>query len=635
MNLDKIKELDKIIPPRNKKQLRSFIGCVNYYSRFIYNYAMFITPFLPLLKKNSKWNWTDLHDKAFYKLLAEFHQSCMLTFPDFQKKFILQTDCSDSGMGAILYQGRPGEENVVALISRVLKDPEKKFSVTEKEACVIVWALHRLREYLVGRHFLIVTDHKALTFLQRCHPNNDRLYRWILWLQQFSFAIEHCPGIKNFLPDLLSRNQVLTSTIQTKNTFFATPIELGIMHMPGLSWSNVAKFQDEDEQMKPIRRFLKGELEENEPTAIQYSLDRARWKLIDDVLLTRVSRDPDVYRIWIPPVLTTGIIWLTHTTLAHFGPDKIDKTIREVCFWKGRRKQIITELRKCVACQKTKYPNRHFAGAPQPIIPSKPQELAAIDIYGPLPKTKYGYRYIFVCVDVFTKFVQVYPLNRANTRNCLHKLNKFFSLAGNYERILSDHGPQFTSEQWMEAMNQLEIVHVLTSIRHPQSNPSERLMKELSRIIRLYAHQQHQDWYLILPIINRVLNQIYHDSSGLSPHEAHFNEKPPHPLQILIREDISQNRRTQEEILSQLQEAAERRRRKWKGKPYTFRTGDKVLLRVPKPSDLEHKQYTKFFQLFQGPYNINRIIEPNVAELTNNEQIIGKFNFYSLKPFHE
>lgn len=174
-------------------------------------------------------------------------------------------------------------------------------------------------------------------------------------------------------------------------------------------------------------------------------------------------------------------------------------------------------IASCITCQRTKYPNRHYAGERKAIIPTKANELVALDLYGPLPKTKYGFKHLFVCVDVFSKFVQVYCINRPNSKNCIHQLDKFFRKAGEYEKVLTDNGPQFTSECWSRAMEEKNIIHILASIRHPQSNPSERIMRELSRLFRVYCHQRHTDWYLLVPYINNWLNEVHHDSIKTTP----------------------------------------------------------------------------------------------------------------------
>lgn len=251
-------------------------------------------------------------------------------------------------------------------------------------------------------------------------------------------------------------------TSTDKNLFHASPINLNVMEMPNLSWEVIARCQEEEAFTRKIKMFLRGELDSQDPDSIRLTAENAinKWRLLDDVLLIRIRPDSEVFKIWMPKVLVPGIIWLVHTKLAHFGADKVDKAIAEICHWRGRKKQVRKMIASCITCQRTKYPNRHYAGERKAIIPTKANELVALDLYGPLPKTKYGFKHLFVCVDVFSKFVQVYCINRPNSKNCIHQLDKFFRKAGEYEKVLTDNGPQFTSECWSRAMEEKHYSHL-------------------------------------------------------------------------------------------------------------------------------------------------------------------------------
>lgn len=129
----------------------------------------------------------------------------MLWSPDFKKQFLVQVDASKSGLGAVLVQGDPGEEHPILYLSRKLLPRETNYSTVEKEALAIKWALEKLRYYLLGREFVLETDHRALTWIQSMKDHNSRLTRWYLSLQPFRFTIRHRPGTFNVVADYLSR----------------------------------------------------------------------------------------------------------------------------------------------------------------------------------------------------------------------------------------------------------------------------------------------------------------------------------------------------------------------------------------------------------------------------------------------
>ena len=129
----------------------------------------------------------------------------MLKLPDFEKPFILSTDASDTGLGAILKQDHNGEKFPEVYLSRKLLPREQRYSVVEKECLALVWAVKSLNTYLWGREFVIETDHAPLLYLNRARSENGKLMRWSLLLNQYRFQLRSVKGRDNHGPDFLSR----------------------------------------------------------------------------------------------------------------------------------------------------------------------------------------------------------------------------------------------------------------------------------------------------------------------------------------------------------------------------------------------------------------------------------------------
>ena len=144
---ENIEQIEKMPRPKNIKQLRGFLGALGYYNRFFKNYANSVGPLYELLKKNKKWEWTAEHEAVFRNVKEKFKKAIMLSHPDFDQRFHIQTDSSGFGLGAILYQKdeESGEEKIIALASRILQGPEKAYSTTLKEALAIIFALEKFR----------------------------------------------------------------------------------------------------------------------------------------------------------------------------------------------------------------------------------------------------------------------------------------------------------------------------------------------------------------------------------------------------------------------------------------------------------------------------------------------------------
>ncbi|XP_036001527.1 alpha-1,3-mannosyl-glycoprotein 2-beta-N-acetylglucosaminyltransferase b isoform X1 [Fundulus heteroclitus] len=183
--MDKIEAIQKCPRPRTKKEVRSFLGLAGWYRRFVPHFATLASPLTSLTAKDQKNPvvWSKECEASFNTLKAHLCSSPVLRSPDFSKKFLVQVDASTFGLGAVLAQGDPGEEQPILYLSRKLLPQEVRYSVVEKEGLAIKWALESLKYYLLGREFDLETDHRALTWINTMKDHNHRLTRWYLSLQ--------------------------------------------------------------------------------------------------------------------------------------------------------------------------------------------------------------------------------------------------------------------------------------------------------------------------------------------------------------------------------------------------------------------------------------------------------------------
>jgi len=183
MDKAKIQAVSEMQPPKNVKQIQQYLGLCNYYRRFIEDFAKIAAPLYHLLKKEVAWNWSNQCQMAFETLKQKLVEYPILRLPDFQRKFVLFTDASNSAVGALLSQVDDNEkEYVVAYASRLLKGAENHYGITEKECLAVLWAIKHFRIYLYGTEFTVITDHSALTWLMNINDPTGRLARWALYL---------------------------------------------------------------------------------------------------------------------------------------------------------------------------------------------------------------------------------------------------------------------------------------------------------------------------------------------------------------------------------------------------------------------------------------------------------------------
>jgi len=177
---EKVAAIAELEPPSTVRELRQYLCVASWYRRFVPDFAKIVKPLNDLLRKGNKWVWTQEHRTAFEEVMARLVADPVLACPDFDKPFILQTDASDYGIGAILTQETERGEKVISYSSRTLNGAQKNYSTTEKECLAIVWAIRKFKPYLEGYHFKIVTEHMALKWLNSIESPSGRIARWAL-----------------------------------------------------------------------------------------------------------------------------------------------------------------------------------------------------------------------------------------------------------------------------------------------------------------------------------------------------------------------------------------------------------------------------------------------------------------------
>lgn len=171
----------------------------SWYRRFIPQFASISEPLTRLLRKNQRWEWGSEQRDAFEQIRAHLVSAPTLSCPDFSVPFVLQTDASSVGIGAVLIQNISDEEHVIAFASRALSEPEKKYSVTEQECLAVVWAIQKFRPYLEGYRFTVVTDHSSLRWLHHLRNPTGRLARWALELLEYDYEVVRRKGATELL----------------------------------------------------------------------------------------------------------------------------------------------------------------------------------------------------------------------------------------------------------------------------------------------------------------------------------------------------------------------------------------------------------------------------------------------------
>ena len=190
--------------------MRSFLGLAGYYWKYIPNYAALAAPLTDLTKDRepSKVSWGEAQEKAFTVLKEKLTSDPILKLPDFSRIFIVRTDASEVGIGAVLMQQEDEQYFPISFASWKLLPRQRSYAVIEKECLAFVWAVKKYQTYLYGREFVLQTDHEPLAYINKSKVANDRVMRWALFLQSFRFRIEAIKGSLNIGADYMSRSSV-------------------------------------------------------------------------------------------------------------------------------------------------------------------------------------------------------------------------------------------------------------------------------------------------------------------------------------------------------------------------------------------------------------------------------------------
>lgn len=221
-NPEKIKSVKNFPLPKTEKQIKSFLGLLGYYRKFIRNFADITKPLTSCLRKDKNIVLDEEYISCFNRCKEMLCNNPILQYPDFTREFIVTTDASNFALGAVLSQGEIGRDLPICYASRTLNSSETNYSATEKELLAIVWAVKQFRPYLYGKRFKIVTDHKPLQWLMNLKEPNSKLVRWRLKLEEYDYEVIYKKGILNSNADALSRlePEINVTTISSNQSEF-------------------------------------------------------------------------------------------------------------------------------------------------------------------------------------------------------------------------------------------------------------------------------------------------------------------------------------------------------------------------------------------------------------------------------
>ena len=504
----KIEAIQSAPPPQNVAQLRSFLGLLNYYGKFIPNLSTILHPLNDLLKADRKWEWTQDCSKAFTLAKEQLSSDKVLTHYDPKMPLNLATDASAYGIGAVVSHVFPdGSERPIAFASRTLSPSERNYAQIEKEALSLVFGVKKFHQYLYGRHFNLITDHKPLTAIlgpKKGVPSlaAARMQRWALLLSAYTYSISYKPTDLHSNADGLSRLPLPTTT---EKDSVDSIFNMGQIQSLPVTASDIQKATRSDRTLSKVFQHVRG----GWPKEVQKELEPYKSRQ-DEIVLEGGCLMWGI-RVIIPEHLQQKVLQSLHAN--HPGISRMKAVARSYFWWSGLDEAIERTAKSCPACQAVK--SSPPAAPLHPWVwPDAPWKRVHIDFAGPFLGKMF-----LIAVDAHSKWPEVVMMSSTTSQLTIDVLRSLFSRYGLPEQLVSDNGPQFTSEEFAQFTKMNGIKHILCAPYHPSSNGlAERFVQTFKRAMKASAEEPGS--------LNQRLNQFLftyrscpHATTNVSPSE--------------------------------------------------------------------------------------------------------------------
>ena len=345
----KIEQVRTWPTPKNTNELRSFLGLASYYRRFIKDFSHIASPLNTMLGKDVPFIWTPDAQIAFDNLRGALCSPPVLAYPDTSSTagiFILDTDASDTAIGAVLSQRSSDDtEHVIAYSSRGLCRREKNYCTTRKEMLALISSLGKFRHYLLGRRFLVRTDHQSLLWLQNFRDPEGQTARWQEYLQEYDFECQHRPGKKHGNADALSRRPINDHGECTS----CSEIQIAAITFKGDEHDQWAALHASDPETSRLYAHLKKNKGRPSVQEMQGSSweGRCLWSMWDHLEIVNevlYFQNGPVYlrKLVVPQSMVGEIIQRVHEDVGHSGLNKTDQVIRRRFWWPHLRRDVFS-----------------------------------------------------------------------------------------------------------------------------------------------------------------------------------------------------------------------------------------------------------------------------------------------------
>lgn len=484
---DNLTSIKNFPTPKTQKNVRQFLGKINFYHEYIMNSAIILDPLHKLLRKNEPFLWTEKCEESFNHIKQLLCSQPILEIFDNDLPIKIFTDASIEGIGAILKQTQSdNKDKPVAYFSKKLNETQKRKKAIYLECLAIKEAVKYWQHWLLGKRFTVYSDHKPLENMNIRARTDEELGDLTYYLSQYDFVIKYIPGKENLEADCLSRNPVLKPEENEDET-------LKIVNLVKID--DIISDQENNEEIKNLRNLIKRQ-------NIYYKKIQKKDKII---LSEKFSKK---------------IIEEIHKDLCHLGIRQLQKHISPIYTAKNLTKNIIEFCKSCETCIKNKTRGKKKLGLMSHLGPAtKPFEIMSIDTIGGFGGSRSTKKYLHLLVDHFTRYAFI-STSRTQNANDFIKLVRDVIKTDEIETILTDQYPGINSREFKEFLEENNIKLIFTAVNTPFSNGlNERLNQTLVNKMRCRINEgkQKKTWTTIARECVDKYNETEHSVTGFAP----------------------------------------------------------------------------------------------------------------------
>lgn len=584
---DNIKAIEEIREPKDVTELRSLLGLLNHYAKFLPpKYSELIEPVRKLTRAETPWVWGEEQKECLQKVKSQIIKPPVLAFFNPKAETFVTTDASVVGLGAELSQRQEdGTIRPVAFASRTLSTTERKYSIGELEALACIWACEKWDRYLMGKPFVLITDHKSLVTLLQSSEGNGckplRLARWSARLLRYTFRVVYKSSTQNVVADALSRLPIPTPV--SDESMDDEAAICSILSQPlAILPEQLSKETISDPVLKQVVDILQTkwpERKEIPKEILPYYNIRNELYLWGDQCIGRGTRAV------IPASLQGQVLQLIHE--GHFGIVKCKQRMRALAWWPKVDEHCESFVRNCIACANSdKSASQSTVPLKPTPFPDSPWKELSIDIMGPIESAPRGFRYLVVLHDFYSKWPEALASDNVDTKVITDFLQNRFATWGVPEKVVSDNGPQFISEEFESFMKVYGIEHKPTPIYSPQSNGAvERLNQTIKNLLQVGIKDGLQ-WRENLSNVLLAIRSTPHSTTKESPFKMMTGREMRVKLSALQPtgvqgKEVQRTDAVRKRVVEVQKKSKDRYDARFTTKANRFKKGDIVRIKLP------------------------------------------------------